>query len=819
MRAALVIACCSLYCLPVFADVPVTVTEEMGEESLALRRIADFWEEGEYQIAKSQMEEFLAKCPASPYSDVLCIALGDLFVREKSFKLALDYYARVEDQSKIFLNRLQCLYHLEWHANLADECEAYLKQNQGDESLRLQATYFLAIALYQQCLNAPEASVAILAERAQPYFETLAASDLSSEVASAFAHLRCILKDFKGAAEIYLHLAAQSSSPEELMFQAALLQSKFDKDLALQTFDRLQQSPLAAQAAYNRLVLFYDQGRYAEITALRNQWVATVPTDRIGLTHLFLGQSFFAQNDYEQAAVEFAAFLDAEGPADSMRNGLLYLVDAAYKSGNLRLLEEAIARLQSFDSADSQLASALFSRSLLLKKEGRLVDAQEQLKALLTDFPSFTEKSAAQFELCHLEFTTKNWAATLIDAVNFMEAFPETDLCAFAWRYAAESALELQFIESLELLLTKPKVDAAEQSRWQFRLAKLEFDQGKIEAASKRLSTLLSSELSFPERADCELLFALCYTHHQDIENFCKWAEAALAHGSTAILVSEQHMALFNAYLNRSMLPLAAKHLLSAFKEKADIHSANLLWLAQYLFDQQDFEAAYVVFLHIRPQLQEEKDLFSLAKLHAIFGHRFECISLLEPLNSRESKLLLAETLMEQGTEMDRVERLFDEVASSDTLRDRCGATAALHSARLKIARRQFDQAAVLLKNLTLQKNLEHEPIYLEAALDYIELQKTAEKRLALLKKTKQFFEAQDDLLSKDYHAAREKLPEQNNLYLGYIEYLNAQILLLESEQQAELKAKAKEMLGHLASEAAPLLQARIKRDVAVFEQ
>src|SRR3989338_1376902 len=71
---------------------PFLHSVETEEEGLFLRRIADFWQEGEYQIAKSQMEEFIVEYPESPFSDALCAALGDLFLREKNFSTALNYY-------------------------------------------------------------------------------------------------------------------------------------------------------------------------------------------------------------------------------------------------------------------------------------------------------------------------------------------------------------------------------------------------------------------------------------------------------------------------------------------------------------------------------------------------------------------------------------------------------------------------------------------------------------------------------------------------------------------------------------------------------
>ena len=76
------------------------------DEALFLRRIAEFWEEGELQIAKQQMEKFISLHPDSQYFDPIAAALGDLFFKEKHYQEALSYYVRIQEsemQEKIFL--------------------------------------------------------------------------------------------------------------------------------------------------------------------------------------------------------------------------------------------------------------------------------------------------------------------------------------------------------------------------------------------------------------------------------------------------------------------------------------------------------------------------------------------------------------------------------------------------------------------------------------------------------------------------------------------------------------------------------------------
>lgn len=144
--------------------------QQNEEEVLFLNRIADFWEEGEYSIAKNQIQEFLTLYPRSSFAGVLQAAIGEIFLREKQYQNALEAYAKIEDADivqTVFPHRIECLYHMQWYPILADECEERLQK----EPENLEITYYLAMALYHQCVmlggkeNARETAL-----RAEPYF-------------------------------------------------------------------------------------------------------------------------------------------------------------------------------------------------------------------------------------------------------------------------------------------------------------------------------------------------------------------------------------------------------------------------------------------------------------------------------------------------------------------------------------------------------------------------------------------------------------------------------------------------------------------------
>ncbi len=816
------------------ADIP-------EEEALALRRIADFWEEREYQIAKNQMESFLEEFPESSYKNTLSSALGDLFLREKNYQTALNYYAQIQDPAtidRIFLHRMQCLYHLEWHATLADECEAYLKKQESNPEHRLQATYLLAIALYSQALGTdkdPQALTA-LAERAKPFFENLSHSELSEEVSGAFAHLQCILKNYEAASKIYLDLAKKTDSPEEHLFQAALIQSKYDQTLALQTFGQLasqERGILAKEAIYNMLVLHFDQGRYEEIIGGREKFVQSVPSEKEGLAHLFIGQSYLQLKKYSEAASEFNAFLHSDIPEDRVRPALLHLVEAAYHADDLPLLDQAIERL---NKTDPEMPKALFSRALLLKKQEKIDEATAQIQSLLLEFSTFFDRPHASFELAQLQLLSKKWASSREAAISFLKEFPNHELSAFAWRVRLSAASELEqkqeFISDLEEMLQKENLfSSTERNDWQFHLAKAYFEKGDQKKTMDILTPLLDAPI-FPLQGNANLLFAFYARDTQnDEQNFCLWAEKALSLNASLLPAELQHVALFNSYLKQNKFVEASEHLYAAFLKNAQLQPVNIFWLADQFYKRYEKDPslakkAFEVLSKLpKNSLQDaEPYLLKLAKLHRDLGNASDAITILEGLdtqyrslpqtvwaNEKETKVLLAQ-MYRASNAFEKAEKLFDEVAASGHYRDRFSAEAALESIRMKLPSKDpvaFEKAAVCLKSLVLQKKLEHEPLYLEAALEYIDLlsQKNPEKRHGLLQKIKADFESQDDLLSKDYHAARVKFPEQSKIYLDYMQYLEAEILFEENL----LHTKAKEILLQIRSEAKEPLRSRVE--------
>ncbi len=837
-----------LFCTSLIASQPAE------EENLALRRIADFWQEGEYQIAKHQIEEFITLFPGSLYTQTLKFALGDLFVREKNYLTALQYYGEDNNQlsAERFLNRMHCLHHLQWHATLADECEAYLQSNNHLPSeLQEQIVYLLTISLYHQSLNSvndPELLAKAIA-RAEPYFARLAQTKYAIDVAEAHAHLHCLRNHFEGASSIYLQLAQNNPESQEFLFQAALLQAKHDKVAALGTFRAIaaEGGAYAAEAAYNELVLQFDEGLFAQIIERKDEILQQLAPDRQQLAHLIFGKSFLALKAFSLASNELRAYLKRTTLSEMTYNAFFHLAEAAFQANDLELLDEVIAKLQGYNASDSNLTTILLSRAQLLKKLQLLEDFEQQLIELLANFTQFPERAQTILELTQVAQEKQQWHLCHTRASRFLEEFPHHDLALSAWHYLAASSYELaknqsehkeQFISDVyNLLQSNVFSNNPERNEWILLLTQALYETNQIEKAITQAASLLDHP---KHQANAETLLALCH-RDTDTEQFITWAEKAISHYQTLLPLEQLHIGLFNAYFQRSQLDSAYLHLKTAFKLGASIQTANLLWLADRLYDQtlrnseSTVEAISLLEQMLikspaKPEPQFEVLFFHLAQLTEpvrsiqlldILIHAYEELNNDSWALEAPVRLFRGELALMQGDQNEAVKQFYITANLSPTKRDRFAATAALHLAQIELKKldhptiEESAPIAAKLKDLSLQRVLENEPVHLEAALSYIDLQMQIEsnssKKCALLKKMKQDFEACDDLLAKDYHAAREQNAAQNELFLAYMQYIEAEILLCSD--QKELQAKGKDLLIQLESQnlSGPILE-RINR-------
>lgn len=504
-----------------------------------------------------------------------------------------------------------------------------------------------------------------------------------------------------------------------------------------------------------------------------------------------MGEAFFALQKFEEARNELEIFIaSASDKSDLLHSALITLINAATQMKDLAAIDLSIEGMQSFYPGDIAIENGKFSKALLLREQNHLKEAKD----ILTSLP---QKAEVLLELIHICNQLHLFEEAREKALFFLSEYGENANCSFVKKYLIFASTELATtIDGKKQLLDDLKNFGDDSSK--LLLAKTYF-------SLQQYGDALLLLLNLDGDADTYLLTALCYRDgFQDNEQFCEFGEKVFTVPHSSIEEGPLHSALFNAYLELSkadaqIASKAKEHLFAAFIAKMPLASENLIWLSERFIEEGNSEIA----ISLLESVKEEKGRFLLSKLYTENKRYEEAAALLEDIDNPEARLLLGEIYVSLGKK-EVAKELFSLLCQdSASLKTILGASACYKRAKLEVDQ---EQTLMLLKNLVLQKNITAEPLYLEASLDYIDVQEERhkedpEKKLQLLEKTKRDFENTEDLLSKDYHAMRVSLEKQNHIYLSYMDLFDAEIIdaksKLESDpaEQKILQAKAKDLL------------------------
>ncbi|MDE3055816.1 MAG: hypothetical protein KGI80_03895 [Verrucomicrobiota bacterium] len=680
------------------------VGQVSNDEAFFLRRIAEFWEEGEKPLAKKQMEQFLEGYPESAYAEQIRLSLASLFVCEKEYEIALQHYNAITSpdlKGEALKGRLHCLYSLQYWEELSLLAE------------KSEAPWFLALSLYNQVLSTSDPILRkALAQKALPYFHSLMQESPSLEIGRSYAWLTAFLGDSAQAVKLYQAMAeSYPEVREELLLQAALCEKEEE---ALSSFSRLMkcEGKWGKEAAYHRLRLLFAQRKFRELFSEKEELLSLLSEEHLGEAYLFLRY------------------------ADALLLGEKREWDAA---------REAFLSLE----------------------EGVLA-------------------SHARLERIDLELSAENYSLARELGISFAENFPEDPLLFSVWQriIAASERVGEDLCSDLEKLLSSP-FSLQEKAPFRFLYAKMLYDRGEKEAASLAIEPFLVQKELFSEEGNGWLLLAL--SHAEEKELFCDYAEKGLALGGDLCDPIALALALYNAYWERSLFSLGAEHLFRAFLLGAPLCEENTLFLGDY-FLQKDPERAERLFsslpnceraLYHLVLLAQEKGEGVLERLEAL-----EALYLREPgpwhLRD-EGEFLLAEIYVREERE-ELALPLLQRLLSAEGVSRGALQKSRLLMAQLLIKRGEKEEAALLLKTLMVQRELTLEPLHFEAALAYVDLMaEELSKRLSLLEGIYREWSSVQDLLAKDYQAARSLLPEKDRIYTLYMQQIEEEILQIRS--------------------------------------
>ncbi len=887
------------------------------EEALFLRRVAEFWQDGEMEIAKFQIENFISNNPSSCLVDSLYALLGNIFMNEKDYSKAISSFDNIKTQDikdKVAINLLASLYHMKWYQRLIDECEFYAKNVDGE--LKQKITYLQALSYYNKALETNDKNENNnLINKAKTKFEELLESQFANHAREYLSQIHKNLNEFEKASFYFLQLAEKDFSKEEdYLFQAALLQAHFDKEKALNTFNKISEttSSKAQDASFNKLLLLFEMQRFEEITNQKDLFLNKIAPEKLPLANFFIGRSFFKLQDYENSCVYLENALKMEDKTcEQMKLAHIMLMQSCYLLNNCELYNKIFESFISLFPQDEQLFESYFAKALLYKNNGKYENAKDEFEKICKTFEKSNENDKFIYEYAHLLFLIGNTQDSKIKFKQFIEKYPNHELVKSCLTYIINCSLkDLQnkitqeestnikktLTSEIESLLQKESMfTKKEKGQCVFLLAKTYFDlsiydqclnlcQNLLKENSHELSINNESFISKEEMAEIYLLIGFCHKYiNEDLNEFIHFAQKSLELSENNKNHFSTYINLFNSYLslakenqtvNENHLDKAANFLYNAYELcPNEINKNNLIWLTNHYLNKIKtyLNANYKNKIDGNPQIslfcknatailknlikdsEENFEEFAskLAYLLNAQNNIKEQQCLLEQLlqnyrfHPEKSYKYLEESIFELAKNYenqninDKAIELYLEFLPIFKKESPFKSLAMLHLARLQLStitkenfvptNKDLEKILSSLKTISLQRNLENEPVHLEAALDYVDVvcnmekNDSWEKRLFLLGRLKENFCSEDDVLSQDYKNMRVLLKEKDKIFNTYMNLVDAEKLMCQGflEKNNEQLKQAKETLLKINEEnliVNDYLENRIRKNMKLIE-
>jgi tetratricopeptide (TPR) repeat protein len=708
-------ACLSIGITSNFAAVQTPVHPphiSSDEEAFLIRRIAEFWKDGDYGIVKTQILDFFDKYPNTHLKDYFSGILGDIYLQENSYGKALASYEIIKDPEiteKIILNKLQCYYELDQFGQLIAEGRPLVEKEVETLKNRQNELYLLlAEGCFRQALQEENPDVKVsLSYEAKRYYDKLEGTSYAQASTFALAEIYAILGEKEKGAQMYLSLSKLHPEMEEdLLFQAAILQAQFDKEASIATFSKVKdlKGKKASDAAFNQMVLLFQNGNYKELLSSYQGLPPQSSPAHQATVDFIIGKSFFSTGDYENAIPALGHYIDSQYiPNEELKNALLIQMTCAHQVSDEQLFSKTFEKLDTLFPEDSEIPKALFMHAMILKEQGATQEAEEKLREIKEKYQNFEDRESFLFEYGLLSHQNKRWKESYETFKEYTSLFPDSIRIEAAWKLFLSSSLNFykqaeeshlyskqSFFEDLGLVLNSHQFLKLEEMKdYSLLYAKTAYElesYGKaLQILQDHVFTKIEEENDPLALAEAHFIAGLCHAEMQgDHSAFCMHLEQAILLNPELYDTPTTHLQLYNAYISlagfgeggeiqvdssqqQAFISQAAEHLQEAIdKGQSDIKSENRLWLANHHFQKiKDYIES-----HWTHKISDKKDL-SLSMNRAIehyqsllykHGHPTEISSetlhleteflklakLMEYDNQYKEKLALVKNLIEQ---------------------------------------------------------------------------------------------------------------------------------------------------------------------------
>lgn len=794
---------------PLFSSPLPTPRNE--EEGLFVRRIIDFWRDHEYELVKTELDRYLHNSPNTPFADHFNAMLGDIALHEKLYSNAVEYYNLVKDRhlyDSVKTKRWQALYHQKLYAMLYDEI-ALTASKESDEG----RFYFAEAAFREARLlgHDPEATP-LFKEALDVYRSLLENSTFAPHAKLAMAEIYRSLEQFDEAATLYLELV-QEKVDATILMRAALFLAISNPTKALPIFEKLAREK-HPEATYQWLQLLAREQQWNQIHQERELFLETLKKDPLASAFFYLGMIAYDRKDYAGAAHDLKKSIETGLASPNDRTALLALLYSSQEIGNLDLCEDVYQSLKSRYPDEKEEAALL--RAAAYTKAGKEEKALSLFDEIIQAGIGEIAKEKAFSAKVHLLVECKRLQEAHEATLCFLNLFPQAQKRAKMVRLAVDLSLSLvaekplygQLATDLERGLSEGVFLEEEGVQKRELLAKAYL---KLNRPDQALSVLNAMDNPDP------FLVAHGYIKKGG------YPEQVIYYGEEALRQNpgqeRLHLHLFNAYLELAKIneeeswdELAANHL-AAVIDTYPISLENRLWLSHYFAKQDDQRAIPLIESLLQTDVNWKRFDQEALELASFYQKQYDfqkALLILQKVIAQElptrwkAKLAIAGIFIQLG-EKEKAISLYQELeTSSEPL--------IMQTAHLNLARLQFEEAPEkslkMLEELKRRKSLATEPIHLEAALDHADFRASLEPPgtknpllFQLLLEVRQEFTIQDNIWAKDYHAAKQLMPEKEIIYQAYMRYLDARLFLLQAEEAKRRgdveEWKAKEQAAH----------------------
>jgi TolA-binding protein len=826
-----------------------------SQEAFFLRRMTEFWKDRDFALVKKQIEDFLAAHPQSAIHDNLHAILGDILYQEHEYKKALDLYEKIGDgslQQKILTRKSQCLYLLGNYDTVIANLTAVLNDESKNIESKEELQFLLSDSLFRKLQSIADPSQQKeLALQAKPFLLGLYETSYKEKVLLPLAEVHRILEENPQASSLYVILAEKiPDKKEEILFQIASLQLTFNKDKAIETYQQivnLGQSK-APDAAYNELLLLFQENRFSELAGRASVLSSHLPSDKKPLFDFCLGRSHFKLESFAEAITYFEKYIQEESESTPYkRAAFLTLITCSQKIQDPALFDRTLEQFLVAFPHDDEAGKALLLHAQTALQNGNADQATADLGRLLLEFPQLPEKETLLYDHALLLSKIQKWGDSRDAFLTFLQEFPQTPHFNLIWSSivhcsiqelkgaSAENLLakKAQLTSDLSQALSQPNLfTPEEQANYHFLLGQLLFD---LQSFQESLSKLSSFTAQYPDHASIPQALLLQAHIHRELKSapeiFSEAAEKALAAATDLENKTALRLQLFNAYLTTKEYDKAAHHLYQCHMiDDVAVQQENQLWLAHYYYERakqgnaEHEKRASSLFqkilktddsfaVHFDPaQTYLETEVMKFAELLQPAAKKQLLSSLreLQVQNSSEPWKLERQTLFELGklylslNEPDNALKAFDELAvGTDATPSYISNAALLEKSRILLSRcpesdrnesnPTVTQVLLTLKDLQIQKKLACEPLHLEAALEYADIrtqlaspEARRESAIFFLNRIKDDFNGKTDAIAQEYHEARLRFPEKDLLFQNYMKCIEAEIFCIEAQLAKE---------------------------------